>query len=146
MSIEPSSHQIPVNFLADGDENIGPLTWNLTKGKLNLSPGMGVGSDKWGMTIDQDMTRIGSDGVQIDAAPESVSFGGNSINKLTTEVPPTSLTPFSILSPDNSKYLFLFALGSEIMNGLNEIDRDEYNTDIKYVYQVFDYDYICISP
>ncbi len=76
MGIEPSSHQIPVNFLSDGDENIGPLTWNLTKGKLSLSPGMDIGSDKWGMTIDQDMTRIGSDGVQIDAAPESISLAG----------------------------------------------------------------------
>ncbi len=140
MAIEKAWWKVAVNFLSGGDENIGPLSWNLTKGKLNLSPGIEVGDDSWGLSVDQDMTVIGSDGLQIEAAPENVSMGGNSFDKLTADIPPTPLVPFSILNPDNSKYLFILALGSEIISGLDEIDRDEYNTDIKYIYEVVDYD------
>jgi len=128
MAIEKAWWKVAVNFLSGGDENIGPLSWNLTKGKLNLSPGIEVGDDSWGLSV------------QIEAAPENVSMGGNSFDKLTADIPPTPLVPFSILNPDNSKYLFILALGSEIISGLDEIDRDEYNTDIKYIYEVVDYD------
>ncbi len=140
MAMAKNWWKVAVNFLSGGDENIGPLSWNLTKGKLNLSPGIEVGDNSWGLSVDQDMTVIGSDGLQIEAAPENVSMGGTSFDKLTADIPPTPLVPFSILNPDNSKYLFILALGSEIISGLDEIDRDEYNTDIKYIYEVIDYD------
>lgn len=129
--------QVSVKMLRPGYQNVGPLTWNLTEGKLELTPGRGLGSK--GIYIDDNKTTIGTASVAIDAAMPDVSIGEFDINHMS-DVASTPLTPITIFNPSNSKYLFIIALASEIMDCLDDIDRDEYSQSVTYVYEVIDYD------
>jgi hypothetical protein len=129
--------QVSVKMLRPGYQNVGPLTWNLTEGKLELAPGRGLGSK--GIYIDDNKTTIGTASVAIDAAMPDVSIGEFDINHMS-DVASTPLTPITIFNPSNSKYLFIIALASEIMDCLDDIDRDEYSQSVTYVYEVIDYD------
>lgn len=129
--------QVSVKMLKPGYQNVGPLTWNLTESKLSLTPGRDMGSK--GIYIDDNKTTIGTASVAIDAAMSDVSIGEFDINHMS-DIPSTPLTPIAIFNPSNSKYLFIIALASEIMECLDDIDRDEYSQSVTYIYQILDYD------
>jgi hypothetical protein len=137
-TLDPERIQVPKVFLNNGDINLGPITWNPHRGEVKITPGLDEGAG--GITANRDEIELDSDTLRSEAAPENTILGGNAIDNRASEIPSTPLTPFSILGPDNSEFLFLLTLGSEIIKGLEELDRDEYKREIKYIYEVIDYD------
>jgi hypothetical protein len=133
--------EIPVKFLSGGDEKIGPLTWNLTKEKLKITPSLGVGADSKGIIFNgNDDVVIGAGSIHMDVDPSMLKVGDYAVNPLATEVASTPISPMKMFEEDASKYLYIAILSRAILTCLDDMERKEYNQKMVYTYEVIDYD------
>ena len=134
--------EVPKRFLAKGDSNIGPFTWNLNQGNLGINPQIGGDdADQIGIIMNgADDILIRSESAEIDVPISSLFIGGNSINELTALAASSAITPVKVFTPAVNKYIFIGIFAAQMLACLREDDEENFGRQLVYTHEIIDYD------
>lgn len=135
--------EVAKKYISKGNSNLGPFTWNLTKGNLGINPKIGSSdADQIGIIMSGgDDILLRSSTAEIDVPLAALVIDGNSINDLATIGVSSAISPIRMLMPNINKYIYIALFAKEIYDCLEEDDEEKFGRKLIYVHEVFDYDY-----
>lgn len=131
----------PLKFLPEGYQKIGPITYSDFDEYVGINPEFGVGSDKRGIIFEGNgSVSVNSDKFSTTVPVENFSISNYTFNPIGTVVPSTLVSPTQTFILDLGSNLATIKIIGEMLKCLDEFNKEDYNGNIKYFYDVLDYD------